>query len=343
MHVQDVDAAFFVGLVHQHLPVKAAGPQQGRVEDLGAVGGRQDDDARAGVKAVHLGQQLVEGLLFFIVPAQARKGPSCAAQCVEFVNEDDGRCRLAGLLEQVAHPRCAHTHKHLDKLAARHGKEGYTRFARHRFGQQGLAGAGRPHQQHAFRDVGAQATIVLGVFQKIHHLHQLLFGFVHPGHIRKVHARVVHHIDFGAALADVQKTTGALLAHHAADQEKPQPKKHQRGQDPRQHLAQPGAFDDSGVGHLISLKTLGQIGLHPHGKPACFVADGFFQPPYECLVRYDHLGDAAIGQGLLELAVGHGFAGGSALQQALHPQQEQGGHNGISQCPALFSVQAAAR
>ena len=48
-----------IGTVHGDAPVEAAGAQQGLVQHLRAVGGRQKDDALGGVKAVHLGQQLV--------------------------------------------------------------------------------------------------------------------------------------------------------------------------------------------------------------------------------------------------------------------------------------------
>ena len=50
--------------------VEAARSQQRRVEHVGAVGGRQDDDAFAGVEAVHLGQDLVQRLLALVVAAE---------------------------------------------------------------------------------------------------------------------------------------------------------------------------------------------------------------------------------------------------------------------------------
>jgi hypothetical protein len=51
MHHEDLDAPVNVGLVHDHLAVKAARAQQGRVEDVGAVGAREDDDARRACEA----------------------------------------------------------------------------------------------------------------------------------------------------------------------------------------------------------------------------------------------------------------------------------------------------
>ena len=59
VHAQDLLAPLDVGPVHGHAPVKAAGTQQRRVEDVGAVCRRDEDDGRVVLEAVHLDQQLV--------------------------------------------------------------------------------------------------------------------------------------------------------------------------------------------------------------------------------------------------------------------------------------------
>ena len=63
MHGQDVAPALQVGGLEGDVAVEAPGTHEGGVEDVGAVGGGDDDDARRRVEAVHLHQQLVEGLL----------------------------------------------------------------------------------------------------------------------------------------------------------------------------------------------------------------------------------------------------------------------------------------
>ena len=103
VHVEDRPAAFQVGTVDDDLAVEAARAQQGRVEDVGTVRGGDQDDARLGVEPVHLDEELVEGLLPFVVAA-AQAGPPVAADGVDLVDEHDGRGRRLGLLEQVAHP-----------------------------------------------------------------------------------------------------------------------------------------------------------------------------------------------------------------------------------------------
>ena len=56
MNAQDVFAALHVRGVHTNLAVKTAGTQQCRVQNVGSVRCRNDDDVRVAVEAVHLNQ-----------------------------------------------------------------------------------------------------------------------------------------------------------------------------------------------------------------------------------------------------------------------------------------------
>src|ERR1035441_2663343 len=58
-----------VGAIEHHVAVEAARSKQSRVENVGAVGGGDDDDVRRGLEAVHLHEQLVEGLLALVMTA----------------------------------------------------------------------------------------------------------------------------------------------------------------------------------------------------------------------------------------------------------------------------------
>lgn len=102
-----------VGPVHQHLAVEAAGTQQRLVEGFGAVGGGEDDQPDRAVEAVHLREQLVEGLLALVVAADGAADAARAAQRIELVDKDDGRRLPAG---QLAHTGRTHADEHLDKL-----------------------------------------------------------------------------------------------------------------------------------------------------------------------------------------------------------------------------------
>ena len=215
MHLQDGLAAVDVGPVQHHLAVEAAGAQQGRVQDVGPVGGRQDDDVGVGVEAVHLHQDLVQRLLALVVGA-AQAGAAVAADGVQLVDEDDAGRVLLGLIEQVAHAAGADADEHLHELGAGDGEEGHAGLTGHGAGQQGLADAGRSHQQHAARDARAQGQELLGLFEKLHDLLELLFGLVHAGDVGEGDGGPVAGEHLGAALAEGDGlVVGALrLAQH---------------------------------------------------------------------------------------------------------------------------------
>ena len=114
---QDLEATAVVGPINHHLAVKTTGPHQGRIKHVRAIGGRNDDDAVIALKAIHLGEQLVEGLLPFVVAA-AQTGAPLTADGINFIDEDDARGIFLGLFEQIAHPAGTNADKHLDKFRA---------------------------------------------------------------------------------------------------------------------------------------------------------------------------------------------------------------------------------
>ena len=185
VHLEDLLAALQVGSVDADLAVEAARAQQGGVEDVGAVGRRDQDDVGLDVEAVHLDEQLVEGLLALVVAA-ADAGAAVAADGVDLVDEDDGRRVLLGLLEQVAHAARADADEHLDEVRAGDRVERHARLARDGAGEQGLAGSGRAVQQHALRDAGADGLeLAPGSFRKSLISCELLDGLVGAGDVRE--------------------------------------------------------------------------------------------------------------------------------------------------------------
>ena len=177
VHPEDPLAAAHVGGIDHDLPVEAARPEQRRIEHVGPVGGRDEDDAVVRLEAVHLDQELVQRLLPLVVPA-AEPGAAVPADRVDLVDEDDaGRVRLA-LLEEVAHPAGADAHEHLDEVRARHREEGTPGLAGHRLGEQRLAGARRAHQQRALGQPAAEPGELLRVLQELDDLLELDLGLV---------------------------------------------------------------------------------------------------------------------------------------------------------------------
>ena len=213
--LEDLQAALHVGPVEDDLAVEAAGAQQRRVEDVGSVGGGDDDDVGVGVEAVHLDQDLVERLLALVVRA-AQAGAALAADGVDLVDEDDARAVALGLVEQVAHAAGADAHEHLHELGAGDAEEGHAGLAGDGAREQRLAGAGRADEQHAARDARAERVELLGVLEELDDLLELRLGLVDAGHVVEGDDRLVAQEHARPALAEAHRlVVGALrLAEH---------------------------------------------------------------------------------------------------------------------------------
>ena len=115
MDVEDLKSAGVIGAVDGDLAIKTTGTHQRSIENIRTVGGRHDDDAGVAFEAIHLRQELVEGLLPLIV-ATTKAGTTLTTDGVDLVNEDDAGSIFLGLLEQIAHAAGTDADKHLDEL-----------------------------------------------------------------------------------------------------------------------------------------------------------------------------------------------------------------------------------
>ena len=209
-----------VGQPHRHLPVEAARPQQGRVQHVRAVGGRDHDDAGLVVEAVHLHQQLVEGLLPLVV-APAQPGAPLAADRVDLVHEDDGGGGGLGLGEEVAHPACAHADEHLHELRGGDAEEGHARLARDRPGQEGLARPGRADQQHAPGQASPELSVALRSLQEVDHLQELGLRLHLARHVGEGDPGLLLVVEASLAAAEAEHRLGAPLALASHEEQHP--------------------------------------------------------------------------------------------------------------------------
>ena len=88
MHPQHRLAAGQIWRGHRDLPVESARSQQCGIEDVGPVGGGDEDHALALTESIHLDEQLVEGLLALVMAA-TETGAALAADRVDLVDEDN--------------------------------------------------------------------------------------------------------------------------------------------------------------------------------------------------------------------------------------------------------------
>ena len=241
--LEDLLAAVAVGAVDDDLAVEAAGAQQRRVEDVGPVGGGDQDDVVLHLEAVHLDQELVQGLLALVVAA-AHAGAAVAADGVDLVHEDDAGGVLLRLLEEVADAAGADADEHLDEVRAGDREERHAGLAGDGAGEQRLAGAGRAVEQHALRDPGAERLELLRVLEELLDLVQLLHGLVGAGDVAEGDLRRVDRHPLGARLAEAHHPRAAAL--HLVHQEDPEPEEEDERKDvgeDREEARAAGALD----------------------------------------------------------------------------------------------------
>jgi hypothetical protein len=200
------------------------------------VSSGDQDDALIRLETVHLDQELVERLLALVIAA-AEAGAAMAADRVDFVDEDDAGRILLRLLEHVAHARGADADEHLDEVGARNGEERHVGFARDRAGDQRLAGAGRPDEQHATRNLAAEALELARIAQELNDLLQVLLGLVDTGDVLEGDAAVRLGQKLRARLAESHRLAGAAL--HLARQEYPDADQRDEGQPRDQERDEP--------------------------------------------------------------------------------------------------------
>ena len=235
---QELLAPQQVWVGHWDLSVESAWAQQRWVQHIWPVRSRHEDHAITIAETVHLHQQLVKGLLAFVV-ATAHAGATLASDSVDLVDEDDARRVFLRLLEQVANARGTHTNEHFHEVGTGDAEERHPRFACHGTREQRLTRAGRTVEQHATRDLRAQLFVFLGVGQEIADLVEFLDCFVGTGDVIKRCLRVVLLQILRAGLAEAEGTHSPA-ALHAGQHEHQQAEDQQHRQEHHQHAAEEG-------------------------------------------------------------------------------------------------------
>src|SRR5690606_29390217 len=186
---------------------------------------RDNDNTFVTFEAVHLNQHLVQRLLTFIVTA-AQACATLAAYGVDFIDEDDARCRFLGLFEHVTHTGCTDTNEHFHEVRTGNGKERDLRFTGDGFRQQGFTGTRRADHQDAFRDLTAQFLEAARFTQIFHQLTHLFFCFVATCYVSKSGFDLVFRQHTRLTLAE-RHGTFATAALHLTHKEDPDADKQQ--------------------------------------------------------------------------------------------------------------------
>ena len=223
---EDLLPSLDVGPGHDHLAVEAPRTEQRRVEHVRPVRRGDEDDALVGLEAVHLDEELVQRLLALVMSA-AEPRAAVTADGVDLVHEDDAGRVLLALLEEVAHPRGADADEHLDEVRARDREERDIGLARDGLGEQRLARARWPDEEHALGDLPAELLELGRILQELDDLAQLFLGLVDARHVLERDLVLLLRDEPGARLAEGQRLGPTAL--HLAHEEDPDADEEQHG------------------------------------------------------------------------------------------------------------------
>ena len=233
--LEDLLALLELGQVHMDLTVETAGAHQGLIQNVGAVGGGEHYHSAVGSEAVHLGEELVKGVLAFVVSTETCVLAAGAADCVYFVDEDYAGGLLLRLLEEVADAACTHTHEHLHEVRAAYAEERDVRLTGDCLCKQGLTRAGRADQKSTLRNLGSEGGVLLRVLEEIHYFDHLFFRSIQAGDILEGDVDLVLVRQLALGLAHIEGVHSPALAagtaHSAVHStEHPDPEHHQKQQ-----------------------------------------------------------------------------------------------------------------
>mmetsp|Transcript_20519 Transcript_20519/g.36817 ORF Transcript_20519/g.36817 Transcript_20519/m.36817 type:complete len:441 (+) Transcript_20519:3071-4393(+) len=120
--LEDLEPGFVIRQRNVDQLVQTTGAKESRVDDVGTVGGADDEDGLLGVHTVHLGQQLVEDTVRRATGVAGRTS-TLHGDGIELVEKEDARSGAAGLVENLAHIRLALTEPHREQLRTLHTDE----------------------------------------------------------------------------------------------------------------------------------------------------------------------------------------------------------------------------
>ena len=234
VHRKNLLAAANVGRIDHDLAVETARTKQSRVQNVNAVRRRDEHHGLVLLEAVHLDEQLVQGLLALIVAA-AQTGATLAANGVDLVDEDDRRSRFLGMLEQVAHAACANAHEHFDEFRTRNTEERHLGLARDGARKQRFARARRAYEQAAARNFRAKVLVLLRVHEEVFDFLKLLDRLVFASDVVEAHIGVLLGVFLRLRLA--KRHLRIIRLVHLGEEEDHKTNEEQRGQQAHKEVA----------------------------------------------------------------------------------------------------------
>ena len=169
MYLQNILTTLKIRQFNRNAAVKTARTKKCRVQGIRTVRRCQNDNAFLSIESIHLGKQLVQGLLTLVVSGESA-AVTFFADGIDLIDKDDTRCFLICLLEQVTHLRSSHADEHLDKLRTGNGEERNICLSGYCLCKQRFTGSWRADKQCSFRHFCTNFFIFFGIMQEVNNL-----------------------------------------------------------------------------------------------------------------------------------------------------------------------------
>src|SRR5690606_12048156 len=123
--------------------------------------------------------------LFTLIVSTAEACATLAADCVNFIDENDTRCVFLSVFEQITNSGSPDTDEHLNKIRTTDREERNACFSGNSTSQEGFTGTRRSDKQNTFWNAGADVCESARIFQEINNFYKFLFLFICSSYIAK--------------------------------------------------------------------------------------------------------------------------------------------------------------
>ena len=209
MNREDLLTAKSIGKTHLNPSIEAAWSCQRRIQNINSVGGCQENHAGVFSEAIHLREQLIQGLLTLVI-ATANAGTALTTDGIDLIDEHDAGRLLLGFFEQITNPAGSDTHKQLNKFRRRHREKWDLGLPGNGSGQQRFSGSRWSDQKNTTWDFCAKTNEGFRLLQKGHDLLELLLGLVDASDILEPDLKIVLRFDPRLAAAETKCSIGDL-------------------------------------------------------------------------------------------------------------------------------------
>mmetsp|Transcript_5693 Transcript_5693/g.8374 ORF Transcript_5693/g.8374 Transcript_5693/m.8374 type:complete len:286 (+) Transcript_5693:880-1737(+) len=194
VHAQDSSTALEIGKIDCDLTIESSRAEKCVIKNVKPVRGSNGDNTRIAIETIHFDQNLIQCLLTLIVTSSE----SCSALTsngIDFINEDDTRGVLLGLVKHITHTRSSNSNEHLHEFGTRNGDEWHTGLSSNSLGEEGLTGTRGSVKDNTTRNAASILSVSLRLLQEVNYLSELELGSVTSSNLVESYSSIGNHLD----------------------------------------------------------------------------------------------------------------------------------------------------